>query len=90
MSVGSDTYNVVSPIGNIIYTCDPEAINQMFRNNSFDKPGNLMSTLTIFGPTMSGTDNQESRLYRKLTTPFFNERTMARVWNNTTSGAESV
>lgn len=60
------------------------------RSNAFDKPADLISILNIFGPTMTGTKNQEARTYRKITTGFFNEHTMQKVWQNATHGAESV
>ena len=49
-----------------------------------------MNILNIFGPTMTGTKNQESRLYRKITTPFFNESAMQDVWNKSLEGAQAA
>ncbi|KAL8725344.1 MAG: hypothetical protein Q9166_007404 [cf. Caloplaca sp. 2 TL-2023] len=75
---------------NILYTCDPEAASQLFRSSAFDKPANLMKILNIYGPTMTGVINQESKLYRNTVTPFFNHRTMDKVWNSATDGAEAA
>ena len=80
---------LVSPEGNILFTCDPDAAQQLFRNNALGKPLELMGMLNIFGPTMTGTDGQESRLYRKLSAPFFSEDTMHRVWESSISSAEA-
>jgi len=37
--------------------------------------------LNVFGPTMTGTEGAESRLYRKITAPFFGAGSMQRVWD---------
>ena len=85
--MGWDTFIAVSSAGKICHTCDPQLVQQMLRSNLVDKPADLMDVLNIFGPTMTGTKNQESRLYRKITTPFFNESTMQDVWNKSLEGA---
>ncbi len=87
---GADTIMIVTPSGNILITCDPEAAGQLFRNKSLGKPAELMGILNVFGPTITGTDGQEARLYRKITSPFFNEETMYRVWEKSVSSAEAL
>ena len=51
----------------------------MTRENMVDKPQELIKQLNFFGPTITGTDGEEARLYRKITTPFFNEKTLQNV-----------
>ena len=80
--MGADTYIAVSPSKNILFTCDPEAVSQILRGSTFDKPPYLLNMLNVFGPTMTGTSNQESRRYRKITAPFFNEGTMQKIWTD--------
>lgn len=86
--VKADTFLAVSPGGLILYTCDPDVNTQLFRDGSFGKPAQLMSILNIYGPTITGTDGPESRLYRKITGPFFSENTLRRVFVQSVSGAK--
>ena len=39
-----------------------------------------MGMLNIHGPTITATEGEESRLYRKITVPTFNEETHKSVW----------
>ncbi|KAI1170442.1 cytochrome P450 [Nemania sp. FL0916] len=84
----TDTFLTVSPGGLILHTCDPDVNVQLFRDGQFGKPAELMSILNIFGPTITGTDGPESRLYRRITGPFFSESTFRRVFVQSTSGAK--
>ena len=87
---GADTFIAVSPSQNILYTCDPETSTQILRNTSFAKPAHLLGILNILGPTITGTDGPETRLYRKITAPFFNNETMRHVFKTSRAAAESV
>ncbi len=88
--MGADTYIAVSPTRNILFTCDPEAVNQFLRSNTIGKPAGLMGILNVFGPTMTGTDNEESRQYRKIASPFFNEKTIQNVWTKSLEGGQAA
>lgn len=46
--------------------------------------------LNIFGPTLTGTDGDEARQYRKITAPFFNEQTLRQVWINSVNNIETT
>ena len=81
---------VVSPGGNLLLTCEPEATHHFLRDNTFGKPHELMSLLNVFGPTMTSVEDTEARLYRKMTAPFFNEKTMSQVWLKAVAGAGSL
>lgn len=72
---------MVSPGGNILWTCDPEAILQFTkRHHDFVKPVKMMGMLNIYGPTITATEGEESRLYRRIASPSFNERTHSSAW----------
>lgn len=88
--IGSDSYILVSPRGNILYTCDPTGIGQILHGSLFDKPPEIMKILDIFGPTITGANNHDARRHRKATASFFNELTMQRVWKSTAQGAEAA
>jgi cytochrome P450 len=84
----ADTFMAVSPGGLILYTCDPDVNVQLFRDASFGKPAELLSILNVYGPTITGTDGPESRLYRKVTAPFFSDKTLRRVFAQSVSAAK--
>ena len=86
--VGVDSLMIVSPNSNILVTSDPDTAHQISQNTAFGKPRELMGMLNIFGPTLTGADGPEARLYRKLTAPFFNQETMNRVWMTSLNSAE--
>ncbi|KAL8861937.1 MAG: hypothetical protein Q9178_001807 [Gyalolechia marmorata] len=76
----ADTFVAVSPSRNVIHTCDPDVAAQIFRRSEFRKPLELIGLLNVFGPGLTGSEGAEGRLYRKVTAPFFNERTLQEVW----------
>jgi len=78
---GSDTFMVVSAGGNILWTCDPDTILQFSkRNYDFVKPVEMMGMLNMYGPTVTATEGDESRIYRKTAAPCFNDRTHGSAW----------
>ncbi|KAI4264426.1 MAG: hypothetical protein L6R42_000462 [Xanthoria sp. 1 TBL-2021] len=88
--LGADTFTAVSPTINIFYTCDAEVITQLLKGKSFTKPAELLQILNIFGPTMTGSDGEETRLYRRTTAPFFNKRTFQRVWTESVGSVDDL
>ena len=86
---GADTLIAVSPTQNILFTCDPKLVTQLLRNPAFGKPTALLGLLNVFGPTMTGTDGVENKLYRKVTAPYFHQSTMGRVFRESVSATES-
>ena len=72
---------VVSAGGNVLWTCDPNTILQFSRrSHDFVKPVEMMGILNIYGPTITATEGEESRTYRKVAGPSFNARTHDLVW----------
>ncbi|BCR97991.1 cytochrome P450 [Aspergillus luchuensis] len=88
--IGADTFLAVSPGGFVLYTCDRQVSTQLFQDGRFGKPAHLMKVLNIYGPTMTGTDGPESRLYRRLTAPFFREDTLRHVFVHAIEGAQAL
>ncbi|KAL8994188.1 MAG: hypothetical protein Q9188_007139 [Gyalolechia gomerana] len=77
----TDNVIVVSPGGNILWTCDPESIHQFSkRSHDFVKPVEMMGMLNLYGPTITATEGEESRTYRKIAAPSFNDRTHGAAW----------
>lgn len=89
--IKSDNVVLVSPSGNILWTCDPEAIQQFSkRNHDFVKPVEMMGMLNLYGPTVTATEGEESRTYRKIAAPSFNDRTHGAVWNESLNSSLSL
>lgn len=77
----TDNVIVVSPGGNILWTCDPESNHQFSkRSHDFVKPVEMMGMLNLYGPTITATEGEECRTYRKIAAPSFNERTHGAAW----------
>lgn len=79
----------VSPGQNILFTCDPKLITQLLRDPAFGKPTALLGLLNLFGPTMTGTDGPEAKLYRKIVSPYFSNPTMEVVFRESLEATES-
>ena len=60
-SLGVDTFIIVSPGGNTLCTCDPELNSQVLGGGEFGKLVKLLKVLNIYGPTMTGTEGEETR-----------------------------
>ncbi|KAI3339394.1 hypothetical protein F4824DRAFT_508178 [Ustulina deusta] len=86
---GADTLIAVSPSQNTLFTCDPKLITQLLRDPAFGKPTAMLGLLNLFGPTMTGTDGPENRLYRKITAPYFNHTTMDHVFQQSVEATSS-
>ncbi|KAI1305465.1 cytochrome P450 [Xylaria venustula] len=86
---GADTLIAVAPSQNILFTCDPKLITQLLRDPAFGKPTAMLGLLNLFGPTMTGTDGPENRLYRKVTAPYFNHTTMESVFRESVEETSS-
>ena len=88
---GADTFIAVSPSHNALWTCDPETILQISKSkDEYPKAVKAMSVLNVYGPTVTATDGEESRLYRRIVAPSFNEATYEKLWTNTTSLIEEL
>ena len=89
-NIGTEILMLVSSDCNKLMTCDPAAAHFILRESTFGKPTKLLSQLNIFRPTITESDGAEARPYRKIVTPFFNERTMAEMWRKTVLGANAL
>jgi cytochrome P450 len=87
---GADTLMAVSPTQNVMFTCDPKLITQLLREPAFGKPTALLGLLNVFGPTVTGTDGPEAKIYRKVVAPFFNQATMGRVFRESVEATGSL
>lgn len=70
--------------------CNPTAAHRILRDESYGKPTESLSLLNIFGPTITGNDGSEARLYRKITPPFFHRDTINTVWTKSVAAASDL
>jgi cytochrome P450 len=81
----------VSPAGNVLWTCDPDVVLQLnTRHGDFIKPTDMLGMLNIYGPTITASEGEEHRKYRKIASPSLNENTHHTVWNEAISQAQSM
>ncbi len=75
----------------MLLTCDAHLIRQVLnRAHDFHAPVEVLSLYNLYGPTLAASEGEQWRLYRKISTPFFNTRTHARVWRESLEKAGRV
>lgn len=89
--LGSDTFLTVSPGGLVMYTCDPNVINQItIRRNDFPKPSPIYRALGIYGGNVVSAEGNQWRQHRKAISPPFTEKNNHLVWQETIDQAVSM
>ena len=79
--LGTDTFMVVTPGGNLLWTADPQVIRQMTaRRNDFPKPIKMYRLIDLYGRNVVSTEGQVWRNHRKITGPPFTEKNNHVVW----------
>ena len=72
-------------------TCDTHLIKQVLSQaHNFHAPVEVLSLYNLYGPTLAASEGEQWRLYRKITTPFFNKKTYGVVWRESLEKAERV
>ena len=75
----------------MLVTCDVHLIKQVLgRANDFHAPVEVLSLYNLYGPTLAASEGEQWRLYRKISTPFFNSKTHGMVWKESLEKAERV
>ncbi|KAK3078816.1 hypothetical protein LTS18_006549, partial [Coniosporium uncinatum] len=89
--LGTDTFVVVSPTQNILFTADADVINQMTtRRNDFPKPVEVYKSLDIYGKNVVSNEGSEWRRHRKITAPPFSEKSNQLVWMESLYQAQTM
>ncbi|KAF2462884.1 cytochrome P450 [Lindgomyces ingoldianus] len=87
----NDTFIVASSGGNVLWTCDPDVIMQVSsRHKDFVKPIGMLGMLNIYGPTITASEGEEHRTYRRIAAPSFNEETHRTVWEESLKQGEMM
>ncbi|KAL8915823.1 MAG: hypothetical protein Q9172_006636 [Xanthocarpia lactea] len=85
----SDSFFLCSPSGSMFLTCDVHLIKQVLsRAQDFHAPVEVLSLYNLYGPTLAASEGDQWRLYRKISTPFFNSKTHSRVWRESLTVVE--
>lgn len=75
----------------MLLTCDVHLIKQVLnRAHDFHAPVEVLSLYNLYGPTLAASEGDQWRLYRKLSTPFFNSRTYRKVWKESLMKVERL
>ena len=81
---GSDTFLLVTPQRNVLYTADADVISQMTtRRNDFPKALEVYEVLKIYGNNVVTSEGQLWRHHRKITSPPFSEKNNHLVFTET-------
>lgn len=81
-----DSFIVVSPGGNTLWTCDPETIDEVStRRHDFQKSTEILGLLDNYGPTLTASEGEVAHIFRKIAAPVFSERNHGLVWNEALS-----
>ncbi|KAJ4357238.1 uncharacterized protein N0V89_001813 [Didymosphaeria variabile] len=89
--LGTDSFFICSPSGPMLMTCDVHLVKQVLtRAHDFHAPVEVLGLYNIYGPTLAASEGEQWRLYRKITTPFFNQKTYGKVWKESLEKAERL
>jgi cytochrome P450 len=86
-----DTFIVVSPSRNTIWTASPETIYQITQaRDAFPKPLESYRILDLFGRSVVTVEGIEWRKHRKVTAPGFNEKNNVIVFKESVAQAQGM
>jgi cytochrome P450 len=75
----------------MLLTCDVHLVKQVLgQAHDFHAPVEVLSLYNLYGPTLAASEGEQWRLYRKITTPFFNQKTYGVVWRESLEKSERV
>ncbi|KAI0604502.1 hypothetical protein TUN199_11247 [Pyrenophora tritici-repentis] len=89
--LGTDSFFLCSPSGPMLMTCDVHLVKQvLMRAHDFHAPVEVLGLYNIYGPTLAASEGEQWRLYRRITTPFFNQKTYGKVWKDSLEKTERL
>lgn len=75
----------------MLLTCDVHLVKQVLtRAHDFHAPVEVLRLYNIYGPTLAASEGEQWRLYRRITTPCFNQKTYGKVWKESLDKAERL
>ncbi|KAF2730596.1 cytochrome P450 [Polyplosphaeria fusca] len=81
-SVGSDSFMLSSPNGNMLWTCDIDITRQLWlqTTKSTDIPGDMIKFYDIYGPNLGSSEGDEWKMHRRMVTSGFTQETNHAGW----------
>ncbi|KAK2784556.1 hypothetical protein FQN52_008977 [Onygenales sp. PD_12] len=84
----TDTLLTVAPGGPIMFTADPDVIEQVFaRPGDFQKPIHIYANASVYGSNVLASEGAEYRRHRKLVSAAFAERVYKLLWRESVNRA---
>lgn len=89
--VGSDTFILATPDGNLAWTCDPRVFEQVGnKHGKFQMPTDMTNFFDVYGPSLGSTEAEEWRAHRKVLATGFNPAIDTTVWEETQFQADTL
>lgn len=87
---GSESLFLATPKGNILWTCDPVIVKQLFTSQAFQLPVDQLKFYDIWGPTIGSVEGKEWKAHRKVVLSGFNSTSLAVVWQRSIYQARTL
>jgi cytochrome P450 len=81
---------LATPNGNMLWTCDPAIIKQLFTLHSVQVPVDMLRFYDIWGPTVGSVEGEEWKTHRKVVTYGLNPSTLPMVWREAIQQTETL
>lgn len=89
--LGTDTFLLVNPERNELYTADADVVSQITtRRSDFPKPVETYQSIKIYGDNVVTAEGQTWRHHRKITSPPFSEKNNHLVWTETLEQSQAM
>lgn len=88
---GSDTFLLTHTSGNMLLTCDPSIVQNIFTaSDEFKASSQTLQIYNIYGPTLAACEEKDWKRYRKVLTPYFNTATNSVILNETLTQTQNL
>lgn len=89
--VGSDTFVLATPKGNLLWTCDPQLCSQLETKRPESQLAvEIVKFFDIYGPTVASVEGDEWKIHRRVIMSGFNPATNAAVWKEARQQTDSL
>ena len=79
--VNSDSFILATPTGNMLWTCDPAIVHQLFtQHDKVQVPVDMVKFYDLWGPTIASVEGDEWKTHRRVITSGFNPAMNSTVW----------
>lgn len=83
-AVGSNTFILATPNGNMLWTCDPCVWEEVYTKQAkFPTPTDMVKFFDVYGQTLGSVEGNECRAHRKVMATGFNPSINTTAWEET-------